>query len=170
MTDTDAWGVLSSHPDGSSIVRFERRFATSPGDLWSAVTQPERVTRWLGALYGDLVTGGRYELRMGSDVPDSAENATGQIVACDPPNAFEVTWAFPTEEVTHVSVAVRADPDDAGAAVLVLVHSGLEVAAREHAAGWHACLDQLEDHVGAQPLRAWQDAFDAVLARYRGEV
>src|SRR6478735_200178 len=120
---TDAWGVLSETPDGTTAVTFERRYAATPAERWDAVPRPERVARWLGPLYGDLAVGGRYELRMGDDVPGSDENATGEILACDPPHRYEVSWVFPSEQVTYVSVEVRQDGD---AAVLLLTHRGLE--------------------------------------------
>ncbi|MDM7832004.1 SRPBCC family protein [Cellulomonas edaphi] len=166
MTAPDAWGVLSTSPGGTSVT-FERRYATSADDLWAAVTEPERIARWLGPVYGDLEVGGRYELRMGDDVPGADENATGEVLECDPPRSFAVSWLFPAELVTRVEVSVR--PDGAGA-ILVLVHRELEVAAaRGYLAGWHASLDQLEDHVADAPVRSWQDAFEAVLPHYRGE-
>ena len=62
----DPRGVLIPG-DGGVTVRFERSYRTTPADLWSAVTDPERLARWLGPVY--LRAGGRYELRMGDDVP-----------------------------------------------------------------------------------------------------
>ena len=40
--------------DGKGIVRLEDRFQTDIGDLWSAVTDPQRLARWLGDVEGDL--------------------------------------------------------------------------------------------------------------------
>lgn len=161
---TEAWGVLTTSPQGSTVT-FERRYATTPTDLWEAVSRPDRIARWLGPVYGDLVPGGSYELRMGEDVPGSPENATGEVLRCDPPHGFTVSWVFPSELVTRVDVAVRADGDGA---VLALVHRDLGAdGARGYAGGWHACLDQLEDHVAGVPVRSWQEAFDAALPLYR---
>ena len=50
---TDVWGVLIPTPNGVTV-RFERRYATTPEDLWSSVTEPDRLARWLGPVYGDL--------------------------------------------------------------------------------------------------------------------
>ena len=167
MTAGDVTGVLTRTPGGVTV-RFERAYPTSPEDLWASLTEPERVARWLGPLYGDLRVGGRYEVRMGDDVPDSAENATGEILACDPPRHLAVSWVFPTEVVTRVEVDVR--PGDAGA-VLVLRHVDLEdAAARGYGGGWHACLDQLGDLVAGRPVRGWQEAFDAAAPSYRDAV
>jgi uncharacterized protein YndB with AHSA1/START domain len=45
MTD---FGIISL--DGSmATVRFERRYAASAQELWSALTDADRMRRWLGA-------------------------------------------------------------------------------------------------------------------------
>lgn len=163
----DVAGVLTRTPDGVTV-RFERAYPTTPEDLWATLTEPARVARWLGPLYGDLRVGGRYEVRMGDDVPDSDENATGEVLACDPPHHLAITWVFPNEVVTRVEVEVRSD--DVGA-LLVLRHVGLEdAAARGYGGGWHACLDQLDDLVAGRSVRAWQVLFDAALPAYRDAV
>ncbi|MDC7121328.1 SRPBCC family protein [Cellulomonas fimi] len=165
MTEsTDVRGVLTQTPAGTTV-RFERRYATDVDDLWTCLTEPGRVARWLGPLYGDLRVGGAYELRMGDDVPDADQNATGEVLVCDRPHRLEVTWVFPDETSTLVTAELRADGDGT---VLVLEHRDLqEAAARGYGGGWHACLDQLEDHVAGRPVRAWQDLFDAALPLYR---
>ena len=64
-----------------------------------------------------------------------------------------------------MTVDIRADGDGA---VLVLEHLDLEeAAARGYGGGWHASLDQLDDHVAGRPVRAWDDLFAAALPRYR---
>jgi len=161
---TDRHGVLTSDAHGTTV-RFERTYPTSRDDLWAALTDPERVARWLGPVYGDLRTGGSFELRMGDDAPGGDQNATGEVLACDAPHGFAVTWAFPGEVATRVEASLRPDGD---ATVLVLVHSGLTLsAARGYGGGWHASLDLLDDDVAGRPVRAWDEAFGAALPAYR---
>ncbi|NUS51326.1 MAG: hypothetical protein HOQ22_09850 [Nocardioidaceae bacterium] len=38
-------------------MRLEDRFDTDVDDLWSALTEPDRLARWLGAVDGDLRPG-----------------------------------------------------------------------------------------------------------------
>lgn len=161
---SDVWGVLTPTETGATV-RFERRYATTPEDLWSSVTDPARIARWLGPVYGDLRVGGRYELRMGDDVAGSPENAVGEVLECEPPQHLLLGWLFPGEEESRVTVDVRADGDGA---VLVLEHRNLTVpAARGYGGGWHASLDQLDDHVAGRAVRPWQELFDAALPRYQ---
>ena len=161
---TDVWGVLRPSATGMTV-RFERRYPTTPEDLWSSVTEPERLARWLGPVYGDLRVGGRYELRMGDDVDGSPQSSAGAVLECDAPRRLLVGWQFPGEEESRVTVDIRPDGDGA---VLVLEHLDLqEAAARGYGGGWHASLDQLDDHVAGRPVRAWDDLFAAALPRYR---
>jgi len=161
---SDAHGVLGTD-ERAAHVRFERRYPTTVDDLWVALTEPDRARRWLGALYGDLRAGGRFELRMGEDLAGTDQNAVGEVVACDPPRTFTVTWAFPGEPESRVEVALRPDSEET---VLTLVHSGLtRSAARGYGGGWHASLDLLDDAVAGGPVRSWQEAFEAALPRYR---
>ncbi|KRD41744.1 ATPase [Cellulomonas sp. Root930] len=161
---TDVWGVLRPSATGVTV-RFERQYATTSDDLWSSVTEPDRLARWLGPVYGDLRVGGRYELRMGDDVDGSPENAVGEVLECDPPHRLLVGWRFPGEDESRVALEIRADGDGA---VLVLEHLDLaEAAARGYGGGWHASLDQLDDYAAGRPVRPWQELFDAALPRYQ---
>ena len=67
MTDTS-----SRHPyllssirtaDGKGIVQIEDRFDTAVDRVWSALTDPERLARWLGEFKGDLRRAGRFHAR-----------------------------------------------------------------------------------------------------------
>jgi len=60
-------------------------YDTDLGDLWDAITNPERIPRWFLPISGDLRPGGRYQLQ---------GNAGGQISACQPPRTFSLTWEF----------------------------------------------------------------------------
>ena len=46
--------------DGKGVVRMEDRFDTDIDDLWSALTDPRRLARWIGEVEGDLRLGGEF--------------------------------------------------------------------------------------------------------------
>src|SRR5262249_48030830 len=48
--------------DGKGVVRVEDRIATDIDDVWSALTDPERLARWYGRVEGDLRLGGEFRL------------------------------------------------------------------------------------------------------------
>jgi uncharacterized protein YndB with AHSA1/START domain len=67
--------------DGKGVVRMEDRFDTDIDDLWSALTDPSRLARWLGEVEGDLRLGGEFRARFVA----SGWEGTGRVEACEPP-------------------------------------------------------------------------------------
>ena len=43
--------------DGAGVVRIEDRYDTDIDDLWSAITDPDRLARWFGEVDGELSRG-----------------------------------------------------------------------------------------------------------------
>jgi uncharacterized protein YndB with AHSA1/START domain len=129
--------------DGREMRRLTltRGYPTTPEDLWEALTDPERIPRWFLPVTGDLRAGGRYQLE---------GNAGGDVVSCDPPRTFSVTWEYDG----HVSwVTVTLTPDGTGT-VLELAHDA--PSAPEHwdrygpgavGIGWELGLTGLAEHV-----------------------
>jgi uncharacterized protein YndB with AHSA1/START domain len=72
---------------GRGVVRIEDRYGTSIDDLWSALTDPGRLTSWYGQVEGDLRLGGQFRLH----VEDADLDATGRVEACEPPHLLQVT-------------------------------------------------------------------------------
>lgn len=73
--------------DGKGVVRMEDRFDTEIDDLWSAVTDPERLARWMGEVAGDLHLGGEFRFRFAA----SGSEGIGRVDACDPPRRLLLT-------------------------------------------------------------------------------
>jgi uncharacterized protein YndB with AHSA1/START domain len=67
------------------MIVAERRYPTSTADVWDALTNPDRIPRWLLPISGDLRLGGRYQLE---------GNAGGTITTCDAPRHLAVTWEY----------------------------------------------------------------------------
>src|ERR1700730_9210520 len=84
-TSARVLGSLRS-ADGKGIVRMEDRFNTDIDDLWSALTDPRRLARWLGEIGGDLRLGGEFRARFFS----SGWEGTGREEACEPPRRLLV--------------------------------------------------------------------------------
>jgi uncharacterized protein YndB with AHSA1/START domain len=97
--------VRSGSRDGAptKVVAAARTYATTPEDLWDAVTSAERIGRWFLPITGDLRLGGRYQLH---------GNAGGLIEACDPPRHLAVTWEY-GGQVSWLTLDVAPDGDGA---------------------------------------------------------
>ncbi|MBR0651716.1 SRPBCC family protein [Roseomonas terrae] len=82
-----ARSVSACERDGRAMrdVTVERCFGAPPGELWSAVTDPQQLARWFLPVSGELRLGGRYQFD---------GNAGGTITACEAPRHLVVTWEF----------------------------------------------------------------------------
>lgn len=68
-----------------TVQTISQSYPTTVDDLWEACTQADRLERWFALVSGDLQLGGRYQVE---------GNASGEVVACEPPRSFTVTWEF----------------------------------------------------------------------------
>lgn len=104
--------VSSLERDGkpARAVTLSRRYETTVEDLWDALTNPERLPRWLVPVAGDLRQGGRYQLE---------GNAGGIITACAAPMSLDLTWEFGGDTSW---VEVRLTPEGPERTRLTLVH------------------------------------------------
>lgn len=98
-------------------IELRRRYNAPIDDVWNAITDPERLGRWLKPVAGDLRLGGSF-------VFDGGEH--GEILACDAPRRLRVSWLFGPEadEWPGTSeVEVLLSPGPAGGTEFALVHA-----------------------------------------------
>jgi uncharacterized protein YndB with AHSA1/START domain len=94
--------------DGKGVVRMQDRFNTDIDDLWSALTEPRRLARWLGEVEGDLRLGGEFRARFFA----SGWEGTGRVEACEPPRRLLLLTEQPGQPDEHViEVTLAADGD-----------------------------------------------------------
>ena len=147
-------------PDADRLaVRFEQRYPATPAEVWSAISEPERIGRWLAP--ATLLEDGGYRLDFGDG---EGHVTTGRIEICEPPRALVVTWDFPGEPTSRVSVEVRQDGDGT---LLVLDHTRLpQNQGAGYGAGWEAHLALLEAQLSAAAAPDWDERFGALLPAY----
>lgn len=107
MSNAAADRILGSleSADGKGIVRIEDRLDTDIDDLWSALTDPRRLARWIGEVEGDLRPGGEYSFRFYA----SGSEGTGRVEACDPPSRLLVTMALDQPDEDLIEATLAAD-------------------------------------------------------------
>lgn len=76
-------GTREGSPTRIAVAR--RTYPADQGDLWNALTDPDRLPRWFLPVSGELTVGGRYQ---------TEGNAGGLVQRCDEPESFAVTWEF----------------------------------------------------------------------------
>ncbi|GIH23675.1 activator of HSP90 ATPase [Acrocarpospora phusangensis] len=97
--------------EGRSLL-LRRTYDAAIEDVWDACTDPDRISRWLAPVEGDLRLGGTYQLK---------GNAGGEILRCEKPTLLKVTWALGPGMDTELEV--RLAPGDGGGTLLELEHS-----------------------------------------------
>jgi uncharacterized protein YndB with AHSA1/START domain len=109
-----------SVPAGEAYtVELRRRYDAEIGDVWDAITSPERLRRWLRPVTGNLRLGGTFELESGEH---------GEILQCEPPRLLKVSWLFGPDADAWPGtseVEVRLAPGTAGDTELELIHAAV---------------------------------------------
>jgi uncharacterized protein YndB with AHSA1/START domain len=104
--------------DGKGIVRLEDRFDTDMDDLWSALTEPRRLARWLGEVEGDLHQGGEFRASYFA----SGWEGTGRVEECEPPRRLLILTKSTDEPDGVVEATLTAVGDHT---MLVIEDRGL---------------------------------------------
>jgi uncharacterized protein YndB with AHSA1/START domain len=104
--------------DGKGIVRVEDRFDTDIDDLWSALTDPHRLARWMGEVEGDLRLGGEFRARFFA----SGWEGTGRVEACEPPRRLLLAHGLCQPDVKVIEATLAADGDQT---ILVVEERGM---------------------------------------------
>jgi uncharacterized protein YndB with AHSA1/START domain len=104
--------------DGKGVVRMQDRFDTDIDDLWSALTGPRRLARWIGDVEGDLRLGGEFHFHFFA----SGSEGTGRVETCEPPRRLLLTMALgqPDEDVIEATLTA-----DGGQTILVWEERGM---------------------------------------------
>jgi uncharacterized protein YndB with AHSA1/START domain len=82
-------------------VLLRRSYDTPIQDVWDAVTQPDRIKRWLMPISGELRVGGTFQLE---------GNAGGQILTCEPPRLLRATFGDPNS-IVELRLTPQGDSD-----------------------------------------------------------
>jgi uncharacterized protein YndB with AHSA1/START domain len=92
--------------DGKGVVRMEDRFDADIANLWSALTDPARLARWMGEVAGDLRLGGEFRARFFA----SGWEGTGRVEACESPRRLLLLTMQPGQSREHfIEVTLAAD-------------------------------------------------------------
>jgi uncharacterized protein YndB with AHSA1/START domain len=142
-------------------LEFVRTYEDPIEDVWSAITESDRVGRWFGSWTGDPTTG-TVDFVMVEN--EGGESHPVHILTCEPPTALVVEMPTP-EGVWHLSAALRAE---AGVTTLVFTQRLAEpYDASSVGPGWHYYLDRLAAVVADAPVpEVWEEYYPALKDEY----
>ena len=161
MTDSEngrVTGTLHSM-GGVGVVRMEDRYATDIDDLWSALTKPDRLTRWIADVDGDLRPGGQFHARF-----TSGWEGPGRVDVCEPPHRLLLTMDPGTLDETVIEAELR---EESAHTLLVIEERGIpvpELAA--HGAGWQAHVEDLGAYLGGRTRADWRTRWAELTPAY----
>jgi uncharacterized protein YndB with AHSA1/START domain len=163
-------GTLRS-ADGKGVVRIEDRYDTGIEDIWSALTDPERLAVWHGQVGGDLRIGGEVRVYLEADDVES----TGRVEACEPPRRLVVT-SRETEESYRkgqgvppfdavIEVTLTAD---GAQTILVLEVRGMPLdKIAFYGAGWQIHAEGLADYVAGRAPGDTEERWNELVPLYQ---
>lgn len=148
--------------DGKAVVRMEACYNTDIDDLWSAVTDPLRLARWIAEVDGDLRLGGTFRARF-----TSSWEGTGRVDECEPHRRLLLTMSEGDDDQTVIEVELIPDGDGSR---LVLEERGLPLdQAAAYGAGWQAHVEDLAAHLAGQDRGDWRARWAELAPTYRDQ-
>jgi uncharacterized protein YndB with AHSA1/START domain len=140
-------------------VALELAVPSTPDEVWTALTEPDHLSHWLGRTEGSPARDAQFAIWH-----DATTRSTHTVTRWQPGWLLAMTWDFPDEGTSVVSFAVAARKDRTPVA---LEHQGL-TEPTGYAAGWHRHLEYLAAHLEGsdKTFEDFWDGYDALLARY----
>jgi uncharacterized protein YndB with AHSA1/START domain len=153
-------GRLAS-ADGVGVVRIEERFDADVDEVWSALTEPERLARWYGEVEGELRVGGAYHAHLHA----SGWEGTGRVEECETPRRFVVVSKQPDEaNEDWTEVTLTRDGDQT---VLVVEQRELPLDLLwAYGAGLQIHVEDLAAHISGRERVDAKTRFDELRSAY----
>jgi uncharacterized protein YndB with AHSA1/START domain len=159
-SETRILGTMRRLGDGKGAVRMEDVYPTDIEDLWSALTEPARLARWIGEIEGDLRIGGRIQARF-----TSSWEGPARIDVCERPHRLAVTLTPGAPDETVVEAILAAEGDKTR---LVIEERGLPFESLDaYGAGWQTHVEDLAAHLRGQQAGDWRTRWTALRPTYR---
>ena len=144
--DGDRYGTVEKDDEGRTLVRFERLVPYSIERVWSAITEPEELARWIPGIEFECREGGTYQIWFGGNC-EGPPHISGIVEAFQPPNVLQlgtIRW-----ELSATESGCRLQFSD-------VLHFAGPRTRREFAdsvlGGWHQYLDWLEDSLAGRAI------------------
>ena len=166
---------MSTHPptpvgrredrEGRPTLVIERTFRAPVEDVWAAVTEPDRLARWIGTWSGDPASGA-VQFRMTAEGED-AEAETTTVHECDPPRRLVLSWTAAGPSGGLWEVALDLAEHDGVTTVTFTQRVPDTATGRDVGPGWEYYLDRLvAAHAGGDVAAvAWTD-YEGMTAHY----
>ena len=153
-------GTLRRTDETRGALRMEDVYDTDIDDLWSAITEPARLARWLAQVDGsDLRVGGTVNA-----VFTSSWAGPVRIEVCERPSRLLVTLSADTEDETEIEAWLTPEGDRTR---FVVEERGLPIGELSgHGAGWQAHVEDLANYLTGCGDGDWRSRWTALIPAY----
>jgi uncharacterized protein YndB with AHSA1/START domain len=133
---------------GKGVVRIEDHLGATIDEVWSALTEPARVSSWYGEVEADLRPGGMYRAHLSA----SGWEGSGYVEACEPPRRLHVRVTEseePDEQEIEITLTATGDRT-----LIVWEERGMPLHyLSAYAAGVQIHVEDLADYLASRPRR-----------------
>jgi len=156
-------GTFERHGDHIDV-RFERLYPRPVATVWKALTEPERLSDWMGECVVEPFVGGRFETML-----DGLKPMRGKVRAWEPPTLLEYDWH--SDHAPNSVVRWELSAIETGTRVL-FTQTGMPYAnGNLMLPGWHVYLDHLGAALDGKPAGNFEVAWrtqQGIYARHHG--
>lgn len=151
MTETsNSPRILGSvrEENGAGVVHVENVYNTTIDDLWSAITDPTRLARWLVAVEGQLAVGGEFTATF-----TSGWEGVGRVDVCRAPHQLQVTTWSDNDAPGVIDARLV---EESGGTRLIIEENGLPLDTYYyHGSGWQTHIEDLEAYLSGRETSDW---------------
>lgn len=159
MSDTTISGRLRVD-DGRGTIAVEGLYDTDIHDLWSAITEPERVARWLANVDGTPALGDTFHATF-----TSTWDGLLRVDVCDAPNHLVLTSGVGEPDECVIEAWLSTEGDKSRLAIEERGFTLDEYAA--HGAGWQAHIEDLDAYLADRDKNDWADRWRVLIPTYK---
>lgn len=140
------------------VIKKQKQYSQSINDVWSAITEQEKISKWFIKCNFKAEVGYKYSLLSESD---NCEQVSGTILKVNPVHELVYSWVVVGMD-TETTVTWTLEEKDGGT-LLTLVHSGVSKYPSEETAikmfesfddGWDKCIHHLEQFLAGVNVEA----------------
>ena len=145
--------------NGKGTVRMEDVFDTDIDDLWSAITEPNRLARWLAVVTGDPQGTMQVSFRSSWEGPMT-------VTHCEAPHRLVVS-SGEGDDITETEAVLTAEGDRTR---LVIEERGLPLEdVSMHGAGWQVHVEDLEALIEGREIEEWRPRWHELAPVYQAK-
>jgi uncharacterized protein YndB with AHSA1/START domain len=156
--------------EGTAYLVFERTFRAPITDVWAAVTESDRLVRWIGHWEGDP-TSGAVTFYMTAEAAD-APAETIHIDECDAPRRVVMRSARPDDDSLEWKWQVDLAEEDGVTTLTFAQEVGSDTLAEGVGPGWDYYLDRMVAAENGEDLGRidFDEYYPALVEHYRQEL